>query len=98
VRAAALGWPTLEVGKPALWDSRAGLIPCKVLSIKSRGLPKTSVPSSEHLVEVELTADQGRFRKGERATDWSIYVMPPEAVREHRMCQPYLVVPCTSSS
>lgn len=69
--------PVLRKGCLAYYDSLAGLLPCKVLSVTG----KPGAPSSESEAIVKLTANRGPWKRGEvLAAMWTIHVVPRKAV------------------
>lgn len=79
----------LAAGKLAYYDTFAGPVPCKVLSITTEpNAPEEhlSTPGSWHRVDIQLTADRGAYRKGEVVRDlWSLHVVPRGALRGNRI-------------
>lgn len=82
---------TLRVGSLAYYDTFAGLVPCKVLSLKEE-TKDPSVPMSYELAlggipsrykaTVRITATRGAYRKGEILMDLFAHdVVPRKAVR-----------------
>lgn len=66
---------TLSAGCKAYYDAFAGLIPCKVISIDH-----DHTMSSGHLVTFALTANRPGYKKGERLSASSLFVVPRDAV------------------
>jgi len=73
----------LKSGMSAFWDTFAGLIPVKVLSITGDIDPR---PSSKHNVKFIVTNDTGPYKKGETFDRWSLDVIPPSAVHRRQYC------------
>lgn len=82
---------TLKPGDLAYLDTMAGPVPCKVLRCWFIGaLHKhgTFRPGGEVYCEVQVTADRAGFKRGERVSRWSLYVVPRKALRRGRI-MPY---------
>lgn len=74
---------TLSVGTLAYWDTVfSGLVPCRVVAITG----PEGRPSADTTVEIELTANRGPYKRGERQRAWSIHVYPRGAVYAPRGC------------
>ena len=69
-------------GTSAYYDTFAGLIPCKVLSVKRAGYGFRCGPYD--VIEFKLTADRGAYRKGEILTADAMRVPPQKMVRRRR--------------
>ena len=76
-------FPTLKTGENVYWDTFAGLVPVKVVSIKSRD-PLNHRPSSDHEVIAKVTRDHGPYRKGETVSGWSIHFPPAKAIKRRK--------------
>ena len=61
-------------GELAYWDTFAGLVPCKVLEIRSNELDRLSL-------RVKLTATRGAYKRGEVAWVRSRAIVPRGSVR-----------------
>lgn len=74
--------PVLRSGMLAYLDTlTAGLIPCKVLSVRG----KSGNPSSAAVCNVRFTASRGTFKRGEVWTgEWSLHVVPRDAVKRRK--------------
>jgi hypothetical protein len=68
---------TLKSGDLAYFDSFAGLIPCKVVSISGT----SGRAGSDQTATVRLTAGRGAFKQGELHTGWALHYVPRKAVR-----------------
>jgi hypothetical protein len=74
---------TLKVGSLAYFDSFAGLIPCKVLSIDG----PSGVPSSRQQVRFRVTSkrfERYGYRFAEVMSEWAIHVVPRKAIYANR--------------
>ena len=74
---------TLKTGDLAYYDSLAGCLPCKVLSITGHSGPG----GSSQTVTFKLTADRSRygFKRSEVLTAWGLHVCPRRAVHGNRI-------------
>ncbi len=84
----------LRAGTLAYFDSFAGLVPCRVLAV--RDLQADDAPgtvrfnlthggaSTRYMADIELTADRGCYRTGERMAVCSLHVVPRDAVRRRQ--------------
>lgn len=71
---------TLTKGSKAYYDTFAGLIPCKVLSITG----ESGIPSSRQSVRFRITTgkfERYGYKRGEVIETWSLHVPPREAIR-----------------
>jgi len=79
--------PTLKAGALAYFDCAAGLVPCRVLSIKGRA-------NSAQEVTVQITASHDPYKRGEIVNSAAHWVVPRDAVRRRKhgvTILPYLV-------
>lgn len=72
------GQTTLRTGQLAYYDSFAGLIPCRVLTITGR----PGIASTAQNVTVRLTGARGAYRRGETIHTTGIHAVPRGAVRQ----------------
>lgn len=71
--------PTLRAGALAYFDSFvAGLVPCKVLSIKGES---AECARSDQEVTLKLTAARGPYKRGEIMQSSALWVAPRDAIR-----------------
>ena len=68
---------TLKVGDLAYWDSFAGLVPCKVMSIEGT----SGIASTAQRVEFTLTAARKPYKRGELQEASALHVVPRKSVR-----------------
>lgn len=71
---------TLAAGSLAYWDTFAGLVPCKVQSIKGPSGPA----SSDQYVKARLTANRGPYKRGEWCAGSALWFVPRDAVLNKR--------------
>ena len=71
----------LRVGEDALWDSLAGMVPCKVEAIEG----ESGRANSSQRVTIRVTKDHGPYRADERQELSALWVVPKGAFqqREH---------------
>jgi len=65
----------LKVGDKAYFDSMAGLIPCKVLSITG----PSGIASSRQQVQFRITTakfERYGYKRGEVMSEWALHVVP----------------------
>lgn len=74
---------TLAAGSLAYFDSFAGLVPCKVETIKG----PSGRASSDQFVTARLTADRGPYKRGEIAKASALWFVPRDAVLNKRSRQ-----------
>lgn len=67
---------TLKTGGLAYFDSFAGPVPCKVLSITGT----SGKAGSDQTVTVRFTAARGAYRSGETRTEWGLHIVPRRAL------------------
>ncbi len=79
---------TLESGDAAFYDTFAGTIPCKVLSITGR----SGNPGSAQTITVKLTASRGAYKKGEVIESNGLKIVPRAAVHGNRIRSNYRVI------
>jgi len=72
--------PVLRSGMTALFDSMAGMIPVKVLSITG----ESGAPSSRQEVKARVTRDTGGYKKGEVLSEWGLRIVPRAAFSARR--------------
>jgi hypothetical protein len=72
--------PVLRAGDLAYYDSMAGMIPCKVISI--RGV--SGAPSSESSALVRTTAKRNGWPIGTEFDTWTLHVVPRAAFKQSR--------------
>jgi hypothetical protein len=70
----------LRSGMTALFDSMAGMIPVKVLSITG----ESGAPSSRQEVKARVTRDTGGYKKGEVLSEWGLRIVPRAAFSARR--------------
>lgn len=73
--------PTLKTGELAYFDSFAGPVPCKVVSIASSRVADFR-PGSWQDVKAVCTADRGTYRKGETLQGQGLHFFPRKALRK----------------
>ena len=71
---------TLKAGAPAYFDCFAGLVPCRVLSIKG----ESGRASSEQEVAFEITASLGPYKRGEILSSDALSVVPRDSVKRRK--------------
>jgi len=82
--------PTLKAGALAYFDCAAGLVPCRVLSIKGQA----GQANSTQEVTVQITASHDPYKRGEIVHSAAHWVVPRDAVRRRKhgvTILPYLV-------
>lgn len=72
--------PSLQVNKPAYYDTFAGLVHCIVQSLSGQ----STSPTSGVKVVFKITRDHGPYKKGEVLTCSSLWVCPKQAIRQGR--------------
>lgn len=79
---------TLKVGDLAYFDTFAGMITCRVMSITGT----SGHPSTGQTVKAQLTAERGAWKPGEVIETSGLHVCPRPAYRRTRgTIKPYLV-------
>jgi len=81
---------TLKADVAAYYDSVAGLIPCRVLSIRG----ESGLASSKQEVTIAITASLGPYTRGEILRCAALWVVPRAAVKRRKYgvaIRPYLV-------
>lgn len=75
-------WPnTLKAGIAAYFDTFSGLVPCKVLRVRSTSrMPLHPIPTYE--AEIEITKTVGPYKQGETLT-WSARDVVPKGAIKH---------------
>ena len=64
--------PVLRSGDRAYWDTFAGMIPVKVLSISG----ESGAAGSKQNVKFKLTGERGPYKRGEIHESWALHVVP----------------------
>jgi hypothetical protein len=80
----------LQADGAAYYDSVAGLIPCRVLSIRG----ESGLASSTQEVTFAITASRGPYTQGEILRCAALWVVPRAAVKRRKygtVIRPYLV-------
>lgn len=70
------GLPVLKTGDNAYWDTFAGVVPCKVLSIQGAD----GMCSTNQRVKIKLTAGRGPYVSGEEHEDFGHSVLPKQCL------------------
>jgi hypothetical protein len=71
-------------GKPALFDTFCGLVPCKVIKIYGTSPNPTSAVMVEFEISIDWFNGQNQspiYKKGERLKRSSLHVVPKQAIR-----------------
>lgn len=71
---------TLKAGELAYFDSFAGLIPCKVLSING----ESGQANSKQEVTFQITAPRGPYKRGELVRSSARWVIPRDAIKRRK--------------
>lgn len=77
-------WPVLRKGIHAYYDTFAGSIPCKVLSVTCNFPDNETRATSSVRVLFQLTATVGAYKKGEYLESNALHVFPQQC-RHQRM-------------
>ncbi|PWC98032.1 hypothetical protein [Azospirillum sp. TSO5] len=67
-----------KCGTLVYWDSFAGLVPCRI--------EKAEREAGQIKITVEVTADRGPYKRGERHTKSGQWVVPRDRVKNRRHC------------
>lgn len=77
----------------AYWDTFAGLVPCRVLSISTNGNASVDrLTSDDAYIRIEITARRGPYERGENQIVAPFHLWSRQHVRRSRRGPSYVVV------